>query len=456
MVFAFDSYKEEKKMRKMTIKVVVFMLCLMLSAALLFAGAKKEEKAVEEAEEPIELLFWSFGIYGLSYLEMEKEKSEWYINKAITRYEAKNPNIKIEVSFHEGYKATEMLTATALSKSGPDVVAMWGGKYIKNLSDSLLPFNDYFTQEETDNVLGWENHAKGGNYYGAPIRTMVCVIFYNKRMFEEAGIDADRDYDGTCDSLVRICKKLKNVGITPLINGGADGWGTSWLGMTLYTGETTSPVEKIMADIVSGKNDFSTTSGLAEAMQAHQELATKGYYNEDLTTINRQEGVALFAQGRGAMLPSITFDLFGVMEGLGGDLGVMPMPSLRLNSPNFGAAVGGVGPDAIVITNYGKNPEEAAKFVRFLRTYEEEREFVKDTGELPNVKGNFDDVFVSPLQAEMLTYGPVIMFLDNLIPGNVADTWFKFEPVLLSGQMSVAEFLEELDKARDEALAAAE
>jgi hypothetical protein len=48
------------------------------------------------------------------------------------------------------------------------------------------------------------------------------------------------------------------------------------------------------------------------------------------------------------------------------------------------------------------------------------------------------------------------MYLDNQMPPQVADTWWKLESPMLSGQMSVLEFLEAMDSARDEALAASE
>ena len=443
-------------MRKVVLVSLAVLLCFSFSGELLFAGSPEKDREKGEAAEPVKLLFWSFGIYGLSYLEQEKEKSEWYINQAIKRFEEKNPNIEIELANHEGYSSTEMLTAASMAKQGPDAVALWGGIYTTNLREGLLPLNDYFTSEEKDNIGGWESLEVDGKYYGVPIRTMVSCIWYNKSLFKKAGIVAERDYDGTYDSLVKICEKLKKAGITPLVNGGADGWGTSWVGFSLFAGEVPGFMEDTLPEFVKGRKNFSTSPEFKRALKAHQDLAVRGYYNNDLTTINRQEGVTLFASGKGAMLPSISFDIFGARAGLGDDLGVLPMPSISKNSPNFGASVGGIGVDALAVTNYGKHPDEAVKFLKFLKSYDEEKRFVKATGELPNVKGNYDDVLIDPLQADLLNFGPVVTFPDNIMHVNIVDTWFKFEPVLLSGKMSVDDFLKEMDMARDEALLASE
>jgi len=346
-----------------------------------------------------------------------------------------------------------MMSATAISKQGPDIVGMWGGSYVKSLKDIFLPLNDYFTQEEISAVGGWENSAVDGKYYAAPIRTMITCSFYNKSLFAKAGVDLAKEYDGTYKSFLQICEKLKNAGITPLINGAADGWGMSWLEGTLFASNIDNP-EKVINDIVAGTKNFSDTPQLIEAFKAAQDLNKKGYYNNDITTINRPEAVTLFANGKGAIFPSISFDLFDFRAGLKDDLGFMTMPSLSApGSPNFGAAVGGIGTDAVCVTNYSKYPKEATDFLRFLETYDEEKEFVKDTGELPNVKGDYSSVLSDKIQAEILKISPVRQFPDNLMPANVAETWWKFEPVMLSGQMTVEDFMKEMDKSRDEALA---
>ncbi len=414
-----------------------------------------EEAEEEEVAEPVELLFWNFGVYGISYLERESEKSEWYISKAIKRFEEENPGITIELATQEGSNVIEMMSAAAMAGEGPDIVGMWGGNYVKTIKDSLLPLNDYFTPEEMSIVHDWENHTFDGNSYGAPIRTMIANIYYNKKIFEDVGIDVTQDYNGTYESLIEISEKIKNAEVTPLIHGVADGWGLSFLEGSLFVSQTLDP-GTLIADIISGKKNFSETPEFITAFEAAQDLYTRGYYNEDVISINRAESLTIFANGGGAMFPSISFDFFDFKEGLGDDVGVMPMPSIELDSPNFGACVGGVGSDAIVATNFGEHPIEATDFIRFLRTYDEERIFVKETGEIPSVDGDYSDVLFDPVQEEFLKLGPVEMMLDNLMPGNVADTWFSLESVMLSGQITVEEFLAEMDLARDEALEAGE
>jgi len=437
-------------MKRSKTLVVVIMLSLFLVASIATGSG-----TVEEKPQQVELLFWNFGMYGISYLEQGKEKSEWYISKAIERFERDNPGITIKMDYQDGTKTVEMLTSAAMAKSGPDVVAMWGGVYVTNLKDSLIPLNEYFSPAEIKSIHGWENHAVGNKYYGAPVMKMVACIFYNKSLFKAAGVNPSTDYDGTYEKFLGICKKLKNAGITPMINGVGDGWGLSFWEGSLYASQVMDP-EGLIKDIVAGKKDFSTTPELISAFQTCQDMFKMGYFNDDVNTITRDEAITLFVNSQGAMFSGLSFDLFGMRENMRDDLGVLQMPSMKANSPNFGACSGGIGPNALVATNYGEHPDEAIKFIKFLRTYEEEREYVKATGELPCIDGAYNDVLVDPLQAEFLKYTNIAMMLDNLMPGNVAGTWFSFEPMVVSNQMSVKDFMNEMDSARDEALAAVE
>jgi raffinose/stachyose/melibiose transport system substrate-binding protein len=417
--------------------------------------AAAEEEPIAE-KEPIKLIFWDFNVY-VDSIELEKPEEEWYISKAIARFENENPGVTIEFSHQASDKAIEMLTAAAMSKSGPDIVSMWGGAYVVSIKDSLLDLSDYFTPEEIDAVQGWQNHAVSDKYYGAPFQKVATAIYYNKSLFKDAGIDPEKDYDGTYDGLLALCEKLKNAGITPLIGGVAPGWLISFFEGSIFASQLTpGTAEKTLAEILAGEKNFATTPEMVAAFKASQDLYTKGYFNNDITTITTNETLTLFAGGKGAMVFCVSYAGSFLGEALGENLGILAMPSLKADSPGFGAAVGGMGLNAIVATNYGKYPIESTNFIRFMKTYEEERNYVEDTGNLPVVKGDYNDIITDPIQQYFIKLTNVPMMLDNLMPGNVSETWEKFEPAMLSSKMSVSEFLEAMDNARDEALAAKE
>jgi ABC-type glycerol-3-phosphate transport system substrate-binding protein len=471
---------KEEKMKKLLLSIFAILVAAFMVISLSFIGcqattetaaeteaaeettAAAETEAAEEttaaaeteAAEPVNLVFWEFGNYAMSALEEGLPQEEWYISKAISRFEAEYPGVTVELSYQPGEKGAELLTAAAMAKEGPDVVSMWGGQYVKDISDSLLDLREYFTQEEIDAVMGWEHHAIGDKYFGAPVRSDTTCILINKALFAQAGIDPETDYDGTLDGLIAMCEEFKSQGITPLIGGVSDGWGLSFIEGSIYVSQLgPGKSEEVLGEILAGERDFVSTPEIVAAYQANQDLYASGYYNEDAPTIPQSEADTLFISGAGAMKPHNASNLLIFINGMGDDLDIIQMPALEADSAGFGTTIGSIGTNAICATNYGEYPVESTNFIRFLRTFEEEQEYIKDTGGLPSVKGEFTGL--NPIYNK-INITKVVDFLDNLMPPGVSATWWKLEGQMLAGQITVDEFLEAMDTARDEALAISE
>jgi len=59
---------------------------------------------------------------------------------------------------------------------------------------------------------------------------------------------------------------------------------------------------------------------------------------------------------------------------------------------------------------------------------------------------------MSPELKAMANMSDIALFVDNQLPGDIPDKWFSNEALMLTGQMSVEDFLKEWDVSRDEAL----
>src|SRR5690606_18300946 len=61
-----------------------------------------------------------------------------------------------------------------------------------------------------------------GKVWAVPFKQDVISFFYNRALFEQAGVDADAIE--TWDDLLGAVQKLKDAGITPLAGGGGSKW----------------------------------------------------------------------------------------------------------------------------------------------------------------------------------------------------------------------------------------
>src|SRR5690625_4297445 len=125
-----------------------------------------------------------------------------------------HPEIEIEFSHAppiEGYISN--LQTRLLSDSAADVFIMAAenrndlidGDYVLDLTEE--PFMEKISDANK------EAYSSDGKVYAMSVSSWGGGIFYNKKLFDEAGIDPNPD---TWDEFIEIGKELKANGITPL------------------------------------------------------------------------------------------------------------------------------------------------------------------------------------------------------------------------------------------------
>ena len=150
------------------------------------------------------------------------------LNASETAFEASHPGINVEIVMRGTDEHKTALRVAAGSDKGPDIYFMWaglglGGEYVKaGLSRDLT---DYYQK------YGWANKvstpsmafvdAYGPGMNGAPYRFTGEAVYYNKSLFEKAGIEGEPK---TYVELVDAAKKLKEAGIPAFTFGGTVNW----------------------------------------------------------------------------------------------------------------------------------------------------------------------------------------------------------------------------------------
>jgi len=233
----------------------------------------------------------------------------------------------------------------------------------------LLPFEDSDLVKFSDPVgLGLTN----GRQYALPMITVVeSVIFYNKTMFQEAGISEEPK---TWEDLENAATKLENNNTTPFIVGGAagDSWAAAWPLMDLVALNVTGKDDNYLKDLRSGDRNFSDPL-MKDAIDAYANLVSSGWTNSTALSLNYSELQQTFLNGEGAMYPMGSFFAGAVPLDHPFEIGVFPMPALD-GSPRLVTYTSG-GPAVSALTEH---PEEARKFAVEFST---------------NVKTNADDLF---------------------------------------------------------------
>ena len=140
------------------------------------------------AAEPITLTFWTFQQFHVKLMEAGAEA--W--NKL---HPDQQVVIKSEVYPYEDMH-TKLLVALQSGVGAPDFADIEITKfpnYLKGTNIQLVPLNDIVDPVKDKFVQArLEIYAKDGKYYGAPTHVGATVMYYNKEILDQAGVDPDK------------------------------------------------------------------------------------------------------------------------------------------------------------------------------------------------------------------------------------------------------------------------
>lgn len=277
----------------------------------------------------------------------------------VDAFQAQNPDIKVKFEVTDWDSYWSKLRVQTAGGDAPDVFAMDGPIYPDWQSrGTLLNLQPMIDADPSvlagiyDGPLAVYRLADG--YYGLPRDFQTIVIYFNKTMFDAAGL-AYPDADWTLDDMAAAAAKLT---LDKDGDGATDQWGLStevW-DMEPFWGPM---VYNHGGEIISA--DHKTTLMTEGPARDAFAFIDKLYQDGVLMSAEQQEsyGNDGFAAGVGAM----TFSGHWVIPNyntLGFDWGVAPFPK----GPAGRATL--VNSAGIVIGSGTKHPDEAWKFVKFV------------------------------------------------------------------------------------------
>jgi len=362
-------------------------------------------------------------------------ESQW-INAAVKHFEDLHPNVTVNV-VHETQDSSyfAQFQATSLAKTGPDIVDLWTGLYALRYKQFLAPLNSILTPDQEQKLVGLKYTSDGfstsNNIYGIPSETQFYMGFYNKKLFQKAGITSP---PSTYSEWLNDCEKLKAAGILPIADGGFNGsaympfQGFSYFLMNTLTADDLNKLR-------TGQLSW-TSSKVLVPLQKWAQLYKDGYVNSDaMTTVNAN---TLFMQGKAAMVFNDgSWDIPQFQKALGtSDVGAFFPPLYNQNSPSAGYTVAYPGV-MTAVTNYSKHEQLALEFIKDALDPSVMGAMAK-AGLVPAMNGLSTSLMSNPLQKSLynkMQDGKNWPMFDNLIQSEVANDMVKeFQLVALQKQ----------------------
>ena len=246
-------------------------------------GASGGPASVEEAGDPVTLTMYSW----------RPEDAEGY-RVLIEEFNKTNPNINIEFKPFKSTEYNTILNNTLHSGTGVDILQLRPYDAAIALADAgfLTPLDGLAGLDQIPDV--YQEAAKGsdGNVYGVPFMLNNAVIFYNKEMFDELGLEVPETYE----EFLAVCEQLLNNGIIPIAQSGKAGY---LLSMThAVIGESAYGGNEFAQAVVAGETDFNDPR-FVESIARMKQL--EAFFPKDFIAIEDKDAQAMFYNRDAAM-----------------------------------------------------------------------------------------------------------------------------------------------------------
>lgn len=342
--------------------------------------------------------------------------SDWAdaAQEIVDAFTAQNPNIKVDFSQVPNDTNAEYLQPKAAANSLPDFMTIDGGTFGSQLADNGLIADLGGTAAAQNTIDGLKPvfTSGTGKLFGIAGGLSTTLIYYNKKLFEQAGVTA---LPQNWEEFLALCETLKGKGITPLIVAGADGTVNNTVWSNGFANNIIGKDPDAVKKIADGTFDFDTPE-YADVYGKFKTLFDKGYLIKGVTSLQYSQANDEFLQGKAAMTFSGIW-LAGTMMKADFGTGVM-MPPWNVAGQE---RVPVVATETGFAVAEGKHKEAALKLLDFFINGDGYYIYQNKRGNIPMTK--------SPDASKVKIDPAVSAYVDDLKTyTKTGPLWFEFLP----------------------------
>ncbi len=420
-------------------KRAIGILCIVLTLSVCFGAIGAL------ADEPIELRWLSSQIG-------EEAEAKWF-SQVVSDFNALHEGkIRINVDGVAGDACFDKLRTDAASGTMPDLFMLNADAARFNLIAGSGRVADLKPLFDADTELAARIDADSaatytdaeGHILGLPYAKSYVGIFYNKALFEAAGVSA---FPATWDEFFDACDKIKATGVAPLaLMTGENSW-TTMLLLSDIIGSTPEGLEwlKYKPDTVQ----FNEPVFVDAAAKLQRMLAE--YTTLDAVGATYAVAANNFLNGKAAMIangPWMIGDFANTaiaLPGLEQNVACAIAPGgSTIQSENIAYAVGSSDPAKL---------EAAYEVIKYLATPEVYAGFLNVSGNSPAIEIDKTLLTLDPINAEYLPQAMEASnrhdMLSNCVKPAVNDGLGQLLPDLATGALTPEQFAEQLQQISD-------
>ena len=348
-----------------------------------------------------------------------------YWDETAAQFEDANPGVTVEIQSIQNEDMDGKLQTALNSGDAPDIFMARGGGKLADIVEAgqALDLTD-LVADDVEAAVGGTLSAFSidGKVYGMPTSVLPGGIYYNKTMFEQAGIEGTPT---TMTELEDAVAKLKAIDIEPIALGGKAAWPAAhWYyffalrhcsqDVMTDAAESMSFEDPCWTDAAEDLNDF---AGIEPFNEGYLTTDAQGSAASSAGMIaNDQAAMELM----GAWNPGAIADLTPDKKPKA-DLGWFPFPAVEDGAGDPSAMMGGV--DGYACSAQAP-AEECAAFLNFFMSQERQEAYAEAFVTLPasqDAQGVVTDPALLDVLAAYNDAAYVQVWLDTLFGQNVGN-----------------------------------
>lgn len=285
-------------------------------------------------------------------------------------------------------------------------------------------------------------YQNGGKTYIYSAGSSVIGAIYNKKVFEEAGVEPPTTWQGFLD----VCEKIKKKGTVPIALGAQTPWVTQLITYALVPSTVYAENPRFDEQMKAGSASFAD-SGWTDALEMYLDLQKRGYFNDNPNGTTFEQQTSMVATGKAAMAIQVSAVLPDFRKSASGPdaLGMFPVPGAddadQVRIP-AGVVVG------LGVSARGKHVDEAKAFIEFLGRQENMNRWAEAIACVPlsrDANSKIDPVLDPFLP--FIDGNKAVPFMDQAWPNaEVQPAHFAAVQELLGGKTTVNAALKKLDE----------
>lgn len=283
-----------------------------------------------------------------------------------------------------------------------------------------------------------------GKIWAYPTSGQSIMMFYNKSVFEEAGIVPPT----TWSEFLEINQTLLDSGVIPVSLGLGTPSMAQFIPYMLAATLVSARNSDIDEQMQSGETSFVEDEGWNEVFEKFVTLIDEDYVTPDTIGVTLDAAMQQTASGEAAMIPLVSSNapaLYDYFPDGQDDVGVFALPATDDPEETFVP----ISPELLALSADAANPEGGKAWLTYLSDPERAAEYADATSTLPVLDG------VEPVESELgNVLQPVLAaqrftpFVNHLwVNGDTQAALMQNGPLLATGEITIPDLLAALDSA---------